>query len=143
MDKSILRQLADVRNEIRGLEQTIVSVQKKIDALEQDKAYAIVVGSREDLTIGPIKVRGHPKEYEEKIGELQKRKTLMEEKRIELLQMESMTEEYIQSINDSGLRQILRYRYIENLSWQQVAAQMRWKYSAESCRKKVERFMSG
>ena len=74
--------------------------------------------------------------------ELQKKKALMEKKQTELLQIEKEAREYIQSIEDSDLRQIIRYRYMDGLSWQQVAARMGHRYSEESCRKKVERFMS-
>ena len=144
MDKKFLKQLPDIRKEIRDLEKVVASLEKYINTMKQDEVYATVTGSRADLTIGPIKVRGHPqKEYGKKISELQKKKTLMEKKKTELLQLENEAEEYIQSIQDSGLRRIMRSKYIDDLSWQQVANKMGWRYTAESCRKKAERFLSG
>lgn len=144
LDKKVLKQVSDIRKEIQELDRAADRVKKKIDALKKDEVCDTVMGSRADLTIGPITVRGHPqKEYGKKINDLQKKKTLMEKKKTELLQLELQAELYIQSIeNNSGLRRILRLRYMEELSWQQVAARMGPRYSAESCRKKVERFMS-
>ncbi len=143
MNKQILKQIPDIKKEIRDLEREIDATKRRIDTLKRNEVYDTVTGSRADLTIGPIKVRGHPeKEYEKRLRELQKKKALMEKKKTELSEMESNAEEYIQSISQSGLRRILRYRYMDNLSWQQVATRMGHKYSAESCRKRVERFMS-
>ena len=141
MEKDILKQLPYIRKEITDTGAEISSIQKKIFRLKQEEVCDTVTGSREDLTIGPIQIRGHPqKEYGKQMSELQKKKTLMEKKRTKLLQMEREAEEYIQSISDMGLCQILRYRYIYNLSWQQVANRMGWKYTADSCRKRAERF---
>lgn len=139
--KEGLKQLPYIRKEITDIEKEISSIQKKILRLKRDEVCDTVTGSREDLTIGPIKIRGHPgKEYGKRMAELQKKKALMEKKRTELLRMEREAEEYIQSISDMGLHQILRYRYIYNLSWQQVANRMGWRYTADSCRKRAERF---
>ena len=143
MDRQSLKQISDIRMEIRNLERAEGQLEKEIDTLNQNKVYVNVIGSRQDLTIGPIKVRGHPKGYEKKLSGLQKKKALIEKKRTELLQLENKAVEYILSIEDSGLRQIIMLRYIDDLSWQQVAARMGYRYSAESCRKKAERFMSG
>lgn len=143
MDKQILKQLPDIRKEVRDLEQAVTSLEKRIKVMKRDEVYDTVTGSRADLTIGPIKVRGHPqKEYRKRLSELQKKKTLMEMKKTELLQLENEAEEYIQSIQDSGLRRIMRYRYVDDLSWQQVANKMGWRYTSDSYRKRVERFLS-
>ncbi len=143
MDKELLKQIPSIRKEIGDLERAVAKVKRQIDKLRNDEVCDTVSGSRDDLTIGPIKIRGHPqKEYGQKLAELQKKKALMESKRVELLKMENKAEEYIQSIQDSSLRRIIRFRYIDDLSWQQVAFRM-GRYSADSCRKKAERFMSG
>lgn len=143
LDRKILKQLSDIRKEIRDLERAAVRTERRINALKRNEVCDTVTGSRDDLTIGPIQVRGHPqKEYNKRLQELQKKKAFMEKKRTELLKLENDAEEYIQSIDDSGLRRIIRYRYIDDLGWKQVAAKMGNRYSEESCRKKVERFMN-
>ncbi len=117
MTRHILKHLSDIRKEIRDLEKAAGYVERKISILKG-------------------------KEGDNKQSEyLQKRKSLMEKKRTELLRLENEAEEYIQSIEDSCLCRIIRFKYLYDLSWQQVAARMGHKYSAESCRKKVERFM--
>lgn len=143
LDRKILKQLPNIRREIRDLEQEVAFIQKKIDAMRKNQEYATVVGSREDLTIGPIKVRGHPKGYEKKISELQRKKALINDKKMELLKIENEAVAYINSIQESSLRRILRFRYINGLSWQQVAVKMGPMYTADSCRMAHKRFMSG
>lgn len=49
---------------------------------------------------------------------------------------------YIESIEDSEIRMILSLRYINGLSWQQVAASISPYASGESVRKAQERFLS-
>lgn len=143
MRKEILKQVPNIKKEICDLEKEIKSVQKQIDELRQERVYDTVVGSREDLSIGPIRVRGHPKGYEKRIDELQKKKTLMDNKRLDLIRVENEAEEYIQSIQDSGMRRIMRYRYISGFTWQQVAREMGPGYSSDGCRVAHNRFMSG
>ena len=140
LDKQILKQIPDIRKEIKDLEWAIVSVEKKIEKLRQSEVSDIVKGSKEDLTIGPIRVKGHPeKEYGKRLKELKHKKKLLDVKKDELLSLETKAEEYIQTIPDSSTRRIVRYRCIDNLSWQQVAIRMGIKYSSDACRKKFER----
>lgn len=47
---------------------------------------------------------------------------------------------YINEIPDSSLRQIFRYKYMDGLSWNNVAAKMGYKYTVESVKKKCQRF---
>ena len=47
--------------------------------------------------------------------------------------------EYINSIEDSNIRQILTYRYIDGLTWEQTGEAM--SYSWETVRKKHEKFL--
>lgn len=67
---------------------------------------------------------GHVKKRTELHRDLQKKKSLMEKKRTELLQLENEAEEYIRSIDDNNLKRIIRFKYLYDLSWQQVAARM-------------------
>lgn len=79
MKRKILKQIPDIKREIRDIEKEIVFVKKQMDDLKQEEIYDTVVGSRSDLTIGPIKIRGHPKGYEKKYSELQKKKNTLEQ----------------------------------------------------------------
>ena len=73
MDKELLKQIPSIRKEIGDLERAVAKVKRQIDKLKNDEVCDTVTGSRDDLTIGPIKIRGHPqKEYGQKLAELQK-----------------------------------------------------------------------
>ena len=124
LDRQIFKQLSDIRREIRELGQAAGHAEKRIGALRRT-----------------ARDPGSACCHFQKLYELQKKKALMERKQTELVRLERKAEEYIQSVPDSGLRRILRYRYMEDLNWQQVAQRMGHRYSAESCRKRAERFM--
>lgn len=49
---------------------------------------------------------------------------------------------YINSINDSLIRQILRYRYLDGLSWVAVAARCEGGNTASGCQMALQRFLS-
>lgn len=51
------------------------------------------------------------------------------------------TEEIINMLTDSTIRRMLTYKYIDRLTWQQTALKMGRRYTADSCRKAVERFL--
>lgn len=50
-------------------------------------------------------------------------------------------EVFVDGIEDSRLRRIFRYRYVDNMSWLQVAIQMGGRTTAESVRKEHDRFL--
>lgn len=57
-----------------------------------------------------------------------------------LLQEQNRIENYIETIPKSDVRQIFRYKYIDNMNWLQIMHQM--KYKAEStARMKHDRFL--
>lgn len=51
-------------------------------------------------------------------------KTLIETKRHELVTEYNRLVHYIKDVDDAYIRNILKYRYIECMTWQQVAARM-------------------
>lgn len=142
MDKTALEQYISIKEEIADLERRIFNDRKEIKKLEKQIVSDTVTGSREDLTIGPITVNGIAERLIEKKRErisarLIKQhqfKEKLEETRVEI-------EDYIQTIENSEIRRIARYRYIDDLEWQQVAVRMGKGYSEGACRKKIERFL--
>ena len=50
-------------------------------------------------------------------------------------------EEYIEGIEDSRVRTIIRLRYIEGMTWQQVADYMGGEHTEDSVRKAAGRFL--
>lgn len=67
----------------------------------------------------------------------------MEETQQRLLGMLNEVEAFVDGIEDSRLRRIFRYRYVDNMSWLQVAIQMGGKHTADSCRIAHDRYLAG
>lgn len=146
MDKAILVQYCEMKEEIRDLRERI----RKLDKfLENPPIVADVVkGTRKDGTIGPIKITGIPGPKYDQSQKLRKRyRRLLEKKEAELLELTCQVEEYIQSIPKSELRIMFRLYYIDGLTWVQVAHRMnamfpkrRIKYTEDNCWRKNQRF---
>lgn len=140
MDKNILVQYCDIQEEVKDLRRRIRKLEDEISHLTV--VSDSVTGTREDGTIGHIKITGYPfPEESRKQVLLRRRKAALEEKEDELLELLSDVEEYINSIDDSRIRRIFRYRYVDNMSWVQVAIQMGGKHTADSCRMAHDRYI--
>ena len=139
MDKDILIQYSDLVEEVKYLRRRIEKLQDNIDKLEPVKDS--VKGTRKDGTIGSITVSGYPvPAYYRYKNQLEKREAALRKKEAELLELVNTVEEYITGINDSKMRRILRYRYIDNMSWTKIAFRMGKKYTADGCRMLHNRF---
>lgn len=140
MDKNILVQYCDLQEEVKDLRRRIAKLEDEISHLTV--VSDSVTGTREDGTIGHIKITGYPfPEESRKQVLLRRRKAALEEKEEELLELLSDLEEYINSIDDSRIRRIFRHRYVDNMSWVQVAIQMGGKHTADSCRNSHDRYL--
>jgi len=140
MDKDILIQYSDLVEEVKDLRRRIRKLQDDIDKLEPVKDS--VKGTRKDGTIGSITISGYPVPvYYRYKNQLEKREAALRKKEAELLELVNTVEEYITGINDSKMRRILRYRYIDNMSWTKIAFRMGKKYTADGCRMLHNRFL--
>ena len=137
MDKDILIQYSDMVEEVKDLQRRIRKLQDDIDKLESVKDS--VKGTRRDGTIGSITISGYPvPAYYRYERQLEKREAVLREKEDELLELVNAAEEHIAGVSE--MRRILRYRYIDNLNWVQVAVRMGKKYTADGCRMLHNRF---
>ena len=133
MDKEILVQYCETKEEIKDLRRRIMELDKFLD--KPPIVSDTVMGSREDLTIGPIKVTGIPDLiYYRKQKARERYKKILELKEAELLELTTQAEEYIDSIEKSELRIMFRLYYIDGRTWVQVAHRMGGKHTADSCR---------
>lgn len=147
MDKNVLIQYRDMKEEIRDLRRRINELEKQIHRIEQE-------GSVKDTVSGGMGgtqhfvVEGFPvPEYSRKMMLLKARKSMLIEKETELLELTNQVEEYINGIEKSELRIMFRLYYIDNLTWVQVAHRLnsifpkrRIAYTEDSCRMKNKRF---
>ena len=146
MDKRVLVQYCDMKEEIKDIEARI----RKLDKFLKDPPIVsdTVKGTRKDGTVGPIKVTGIPDPMYARKQKLRARyQQLLESKEVELLELACQAEEYIQGIPKPELRIMFRLYYIDGLTWVQVAHRMnsmfpnrRIKYTESNCWMKNKRF---
>lgn len=142
IDKNVLEQYNSIKKEIEDLERRNKKDRKEIKKLEKQIVSDTVTGSRDDLTIGPIMVKGVAEGWiDEKRERIRARLQKRQQFERKLKRMKKDIEEYIQKIEDSETRRIARYRYIDELEWPQVAVRMGNGYSGDACRMKMERYL--
>ena len=147
MDKNVLIQYCDMKEEIKDLRRRITETEKQIFRIAEEGTVKDTVSGG----MGGIQhfvVEGMPvPELSRKRLLLNKRKAMLIEKENELLELMNQAEEYINSIEKSELRIMFRLYYIDNLTWVQVAhrlnsifPKLRIAYTEDSCRMKNKRF---
>lgn len=128
MTKGELVEYCDLKKEIEDLEKRIDKIHKTTEMISDTvqngyKHRAIIFGI--DLS---RKRKLHT--YEDKLQKFYDK----------LFEEQNKIEDYIESIPKSDIRQIFRYKYIDNFNWLQIMHQM--KYKAEStARMKHDRFL--
>lgn len=135
IDKNILIQYCDIKEEVKDLE-------KRITRLEEQKSKILTDSVKGSSTEFPYT------EYNciisgvtnKKSTRVEIYKKLLEDKCEELLDLQTEVEEYIQSLGDSRIRRIMRYRYIDNYSWIKIGCIMNG--TADGIRMEHERFLS-
>lgn len=149
MDKGILIEYADMKEEIKDLRQRIEKIQKELDKLHgQIVVDSVSYGKKGKKPLGTVKITGRPVGViSRKEQLLKKRNRRLEELEEELLEMTIQVEEYIESIEKSELRIIFRLYFLDDLSYPKVADQMnkmfpkrRIRYTDENIKKKIQRY---
>lgn len=145
INKNILSQYSDLQKEEKNLVRRIQSLNAQLSNMEV-KGYMVAdsvsCGKRGKKPLGSRKIQGFPyPEYDRKKEQLKTYKMQLELADEKLLQMLTQVEEYIESIEDSRIRRIMRHRYIDNLNWTQVAINMGKNHTADSCRVAHDRFL--
>lgn len=133
MTKKTLKQYLYIKREIKDLEKRIKNLEKKSDIVSD----TVMSSEGFPYTQHAVGISGvNEKKY-----------TLLERYNIRLkvfkTKLEKLTvevEEFIQTVDDSELRQILRYRYHDNYSWVKIMHLMDYE-SEDKARKKCERFL--
>lgn len=147
MNRNILAQYLDMKEEIRDIRERIKKLEKEIDKLEG--VADTVKGTRLDGTYGVIKVEGYPTPlYYRKKNLLDRYKKQLEEKEVELLALTIEVEEFVTRIEKSDLRLMARLYFIDGYSWVTVAHKLNNKfphrnkpYTEDGCRMRMNRFL--
>lgn len=123
MEKDILVQFADMQEEVKDIRKRAEGVRKQLERLETGGTVIDTVkGTRQDGTFGSIRIEGFPcVDHEKKLRNLQSYLRKLAEAEEKLLELTNAAEEYINGIEDSRMRRIVRYRFLDGLSWNEVA----------------------
>ncbi len=150
MDKNILIEYADMKEEIKDLRQRIEQNKKELSRLNgQVVMDSVSCGKKGKKPLGTVKITGRPvTAISRKESLLNKRIRRLEELEEELLELTIQVDEYIETIEKSELRIIFRLYYIDDLTWYQVALRMnqnfpkrKVKYTEDNCRMRHNRFL--
>ena len=122
MDREILSKYNLFKLELLDIEKRI----KRLEIKEQELETVLVSveGTRKDGTFGSIRIEGlsitELDRIQSRLRRLRERYAIQKQKNEEMI---LQVEEYIASLPDTQIRLILRKRYIENLSWEQIGRQ--------------------
>lgn len=150
MDKNILIEYADMKEEIKDLRRRIEQNKKELSRLNgQIVMDSVSCGKKGKKPLGTVKITGRPvTAISRKESLLNKRIRRLEELEEELLELTIQVDEYIETIEKSELRIIFRLYYINDLTWYQVALRMnqsfpkrKVKYTEDNCRMRHNRFL--
>lgn len=150
MDKNILIEYADMKEEIKDLRRRIEQNKKELSRLNgQIVMDSVSCGKKGKKPLGTVKITGRPvTAISRKESLLNKRIRRLEELEEELLELTIQVDEYIETIEKSELRIIFRLYYIDDLTWYQVALRMnqnfskrKVKYTEDNCRMRHNRFL--
>ena len=124
ISKEILTQYNDLKKEAEDIRNRIKSTEEQIRQIEEEKTAKDVVKGG----LGGIQhfsIEGFPcKAYSQKKTRLYSYKAALESTEMELIEKTKEVEEFINSVEDSQIRRIIRYRVIDDLSWRDVAIHM-------------------
>lgn len=144
MDRSILEQYASMKAELPELSGLISKLEEGIKKLEeQEVTDSVSCGRRGKKPIRTVKIQGIPmRDITARKQRLQRRKIEYEMLRRKIEETTEAAEAYINGIEDSELRRLLRMRYLQDMQWKSIARCMGRGYTAEACRQKISRFFS-
>lgn len=144
----LMKEVEENRDKIKKIKNDIDRITTQIDKIEQG-------GTVKDKVKGGLggiqnfNIEGFPsKEYNSKKTMLytkkimlNRRKALLEEQDCKIIELTSYLEEFMHNIDDSHIRRIVNLRYIEKLSWNEVANRIGGGNTEDSVRKMLERFL--
>lgn len=141
MDKTVLEDYSALLTEMADLERRIKWTEAKIAELEVTVVADSVEGTRPDGTIGQIKIKGLPlPAYDREVLRLKRQKARYELLRAEIGVQKAEVEDFISRVPKSEIRTILRLRYLDGKTWEQVARAVR--KNPDQCRMMINRFFA-
>ena len=149
MDKSILSEYADMKEEIKDLRRRISEDQNRIDQLKRTiVSDSVTCGKKGKKPIRTVKIKGFPQvEINRRVALMERRQAKLQMLETDLIEKQLQVEEYIQTIQKSELRIMFRLYFIDDLSYPKVAMRMnqiypkrKIKYTDENVKKRIQRY---
>ena len=149
MEKEILMEYADMKVEAKDLRRRIEKDRSQLWKLENSIVTdSVSMGKKGKKSLGSVKITGKPDGLiERKRQQLKRKIALQEQLEVELLEKQTQAEEFIQTIEKSELRTMLRFYFIDDLNYAQTAERMnalypkrRIRYTDENVKKRIQRF---
>lgn len=141
--KEALDQYTAVRKEREYIAEKVMTLERQIDRMEQSGYNVKDTVRGGEGNMHHYTIEGFP------YSDYSRRKTLLRVRRQQLIdrdeklaELETQVEKFLNDVPDSRMRQMIAYRYIENMSWLQVADRMGGNNTADGCRKMVDRFLN-
>lgn len=150
MDKNILEQYIELKEEIRDLQDRIDKDERRILKIKEEGVVSDTVkGTRADGTLGSIRITGYPiPEHNQVKNMIKKRVAKLHILEDELQNAINEVDDFIEKVPKSDLRMMLRFRYLDDMTWAAVAMNMndrfpkrRIKYTEDSCRMRHDRYL--
>ena len=143
------KEVKETREKIERLESSIEKLEKAIERIENendiviDKVYGGYGGTQS------FKIEGIPiKEYKSKKTllltkrlRLNQRMHALEDLELDLIEKTTEIEKFISEVDDSRMRRIINYRFIDNLTWNEVADRIGGGNTEDGVRISFYRFM--
>lgn len=149
MDKTVLIEYADMKEEIKDLRRRIDKDKRELERLNKLVVTdSVTCGKKGKKPLRTVKIQGRPTRLiERKEKALEKNIALLQELEADLLEKQTQAEEYIQQIEKSELRIMFRSYFIDDMSYPKVAMEMnrifpkrKVKYTDENVKKRIQRF---
>lgn len=140
--KEALIQYCDVKQEYDDIRTRRDTLKRDIERMEKEQISVIDSVTGGNGGIQHYKIEGYPyPEYSRKRTLLIARDNQLQVYEIKLLEITKEVERFIEKIENSRMRRMITYRFLDDLTWFQVAQRMGKHHTEESCRKAVERFL--
>lgn len=141
--KEALDQYTAVRKEREYIAEKVMTLERQIDRMEQSGYNVKDTVRGGEGNMHHYTIEGFPySDYSRWKTLLRVRRQQLIDRDEKLAELETQVEKFLNDVPDSRMRQMIAYRYIENMSWLQVADRMGGNNTADGCRKMVDRFLN-
>lgn len=139
--KHILVQYIDLVQERDEVRQMISSLRRKLKKINEEGNVKDVVkggaGGQQNYHIDGFPVA----DEDETRYLLKKHIRILEQREHDIAEKVLEVDEYLNSLNDSRMRRMITFKYIQGLTWNQTADAMKGNHTADSCRMDMKRFL--